>query len=86
MTPHPTIDHVVMNLLGYGKCSDAYKILANNCFDFYDIMSFHPWYEQMGVSNSVSIQLLFITDFLNSVIGKISDLTESSILATTQQE
>jgi hypothetical protein len=49
-------------------------------------MSTHLWYEQFGVSKDVRIQLLFVSDFLNAVIGKISNLAEASVLATTQQE
>jgi hypothetical protein len=83
MTLHPIFDHVMINLLGYGKCS---KIMAEICFDFYDIMSSHPWYEQLGVFEEVRIQLLFASDFLHAVIVKISNLAEAYVLATTQQE
>jgi hypothetical protein len=86
MTPHPTFDHVMINLLGYMKCSNIYKIMASICFDFYDIMSSHPWYEQLGVPKDVRIQLFFVSDFLHAVIGKVSNLTEASVLATTQKE
>jgi hypothetical protein len=38
------------------------------------------------ISEDVRIQLLFVSDFLHAVIGKVSNLTQTSVLATTKQE